>query len=164
MCPSSWHLGTSKECTEHGDAHHTHPIPTKSPTASHVQLIPTPEQGTLAHPSSSCAPAPREDPDTRISHSRPPDLLVQAHSLPRDMPFLCGAVSGPLWPALLWRAPTAGNCIPCERVLVRLFSRAQLVCQLFSTAFPLESHSSVSGFCPGRLLALGYCKANKEQR
>lgn len=31
----------------------------------------------------------------------------------------------------------------------------QLVCHLFSTIFPLESHSGVSGFCPGRVLAPG---------
>lgn len=38
--------------------------------------------------------------------------------------------------------------IPCERVSVGFSSGAQIVCHLFSTAFPLES---VSGVCPGRV-------------
>lgn len=44
MCPSSWLLGTNRKCTEHSDAHRTHPIPSMTLTASQVQLIPTPAQ------------------------------------------------------------------------------------------------------------------------
>lgn len=40
-------------------------------------------------------------------------------------------------------------------------STAQLVCHLFSTVFPLEFHSGVSGFCPGRVLALGISQSKQ---
>lgn len=95
--------------------------------------------------------------------------MLQTHRAPGSGWFSCPGMCYPcMSPNLAHCAHLCCSGLHCgewhflgERNWFVFNSVAQLVCHLFSTVFPLESHSGVSGFCPGRVLAPGISQSKQ---